>query len=69
VLGLARVELALRAAGFELGPLDRELLTMQPLLVLAFELADRLGAGAHPGRGDRFQKRAGDGFLQAQRTE
>ena len=46
VLGLARVELALRAAGFELGPLDREPLAGQALLVLALELADRLRAGA-----------------------
>ena len=46
VLRLARVELALRAAGFELGPLDREPLAGQALLVLALELPDRLGAGA-----------------------
>lgn len=54
VLGFARVELALRAAGLELGPLDREPLAGQAILVLTLELADRLRAGAHAGRGDRF---------------
>ena len=51
VLGLARVELALRAAGFELGALDREPLAGQAILVLALELADRLRtrARARPG--------------------
>ena len=66
VLGLARVELALRAAGFELGALDREPLAGQPLVVLALELPDRLRAGADPGRGDRLQERGGDRLLQPQ---
>jgi hypothetical protein len=40
VLGLARVVLALRAAGFVLGALDRESLAGEALLVLVLKLAD-----------------------------
>jgi hypothetical protein len=69
VLRLAPVELALRAAGLELGALNREPLALQSLFVLLLELADGLGAGAHPGRGDSFEERGGDRFLQARAAE
>ena len=47
VLGLARVELPLRALGLIFGALHREALAGEQLLVLVLELADRAGGGAH----------------------
>ena len=69
VLRLARVELALGALGLELGALDREALTGQPLLVLVLELADRARGRRDPGRRDRFQERVGDRLLQPRAAE
>src|SRR5919201_2517691 len=66
MLGLAGIELALGALGFECGAFDREPLAVEALLVLAFELADRLGAGAHSCWRDRRQARVRDRFLDAE---
>jgi hypothetical protein len=59
-----RAELALRAARLELCALDRQPLALQALVVLALELADRLGARAHPGGRDRLEERRGDRIIQ-----
>jgi hypothetical protein len=69
VLRFARVELALRTAGLELGALDREPLAVQSLLVLVLELSDGLSARAHSGRGDRVQECGRDRFLKARAAE
>ena len=67
VLGLARVELAARAVGFELGALDGEALPGEQLVVLVLQLADRAGGGRDPGRGHGFQERGGDGLRRGGR--
>ena len=69
VLGLAGVELAVRAVGLELGALEREALAGQPRLVLVLELGDRPGRRGHAGRGDGLEERRGDRLVQPPAAE
>ena len=69
VLGLARVELALRAAGLELRALEREAPAGQARVVLLAELADRAGGGGHARRGHGLEKHRGDRLVQAPAAE
>jgi hypothetical protein len=69
VLRLAGIELATRPARLELGALHRQPLAAQALLMLARELADRLGRGADPGRRHRLQEGRGDRALEPQAAE
>ena len=64
MLGLAGVELAAGPARLELGALDGEPLTGEPLLVLTLELGDRLGRGADAGGCHGLEERLGDRPLE-----
>src|SRR5207244_1454078 len=65
VFGFARVELAARAVGFELGPFEREPLTGEPGVVLLMQLADRAGGRSDAGGGHGVQEGGGDGLVEA----
>jgi len=60
---------ALRALRVELGALECEPLTGESSVVLLGQLGDRAGARRDTGRGDRFEKRSGDGLVEPPAAE
>jgi hypothetical protein len=69
VLGLARVELASRAIGLELGALDGEALAGEPLVVLVMQLSDGPGGRGNASWCHGLQERGGDGLVEAAAAE
>ena len=64
MLGLADVELAARAVGLELSPLQRQPLAGQACVVLGLELGDGAGGGRDAGRRDGLEECRGDGLVE-----
>jgi hypothetical protein len=69
VLGFAGVVLAARAFGLVGGAFDGEALQLDALVVRGLKGSECAGGGVDASRGDRVQKRLGDGVVDAQRAD